>query len=134
MRKYIIIVMIGVLSVMLFAGCTKSGKLGTSEINVDYKDVKAIELYDIDGKKISEFPKEEYSKIISYLNSSKISNDPHILMLTGSIMKIIFNDSSEISFSSYGSETNCVVSGKYKGKDFNYHLVSPEIAKILLGK
>jgi len=134
MRRYIRVIMLGLLSVMLFVGCNKTVKPGVSEINVDYKDVKSIELYDIEGKKVSELSKEEYPKIISYLNSSKISNDPHILMITGKIMKITFKDSSEISFNSYGSETNCVVSGKYKGKDFNYHLISPDIAKILLEK
>ena len=124
-------IMLGLLSVMLFAGCIKSNAL---KIKVDYKDVTAIELYDIDGKKISEIPKEQYERIIGYLNSSKISNEEHILIITGKVMKITFNDNSQMNFSSYGSETNCVVSGTYKGKEFNYHLISEGIAKILLEK
>lgn len=134
MRKYIRFIMMGLISVLLFAGCNNLEKSESSEINVDYKDVKIIELYDIDGKKVRDISKDEYPKIIGYLNSSKISNDAHILMITGNVMKITFKDNSELNFSSYGSETNCVVSGKYKGKEFNYHLVSPEIAKLLLEK
>ena len=131
MRKYIRLMMLGLLSVMLFAGCIKSNAL---KIKVDYKDVVAIELYDIEGKKVSELPKEEYGKIIGYLNTSKISNEAHILIITGKVMKITFNDNSQMNFSSYGSATNCVVSGTYKGKEFNYHLISEGIAKILLEK
>ena len=131
MRKYIRLMMLGLLSVMLFAECIKSNAL---KIKVDYKDVKAIELYDIEGKKVSELPKEEYGKIIGYLNTSKISNEAHILIITGKVMKITFNDNSQMSFTSYGSGTNCVVSGTYKGKEFNYHLISERIAKILLEK
>ena len=131
MRKYLRFIMLGLVSMMLFAGCIKSNAL---KIKVDYKDVIAIELYDIDGKKVSEIPKEEYEKIIGYLNSSKISNEAHILIITGKVMKITFNDNSQMSFTSYGSGTNCVVSGTYKGKEFNYHLISEGIAKMLLEK
>lgn len=134
MGKYIKFIVMSLISVMLLSACAKSVKTETSEINVDYKEVKTIELYDLDEKKIKEFSKDEYSKIIGYLNSSKISNDSYILMIVGKIMKITFNDSSEIRFSSYGSVTNCVVSGMYKNNNFNYHLISPEIAKILLEK
>jgi hypothetical protein len=131
MKKYLRFIILGLVSMLLFAGCTKSNAL---KIKVDYKDVVAIELYDIDGKKVSEIPKEEYEKIIGYLNSSKISNEAHILIITGKVMKITFNDNSQMSFTSYGSATNCVVSGTYKGKEFNYHLISEGIAKTLLEK
>ncbi len=140
MKKYMGLIMVALLSVVLFIGCGKSGgdtKLEEPqrlEVKIDYKDVKTIELYDLDQKKVREFSKEEHEKIVDYVNSSKTTNNPHIEMITGNIMKVTFNDNSELNFSSYGSETNCVVGGKYKGKDFNHHLISPEIAKILLEK
>lgn len=96
--------------------------------NISSEDVKSIELYDLDGKLVSdELNKEE---IVKAFNDSMIDDTSYIQMITGYRMVVTLKDDGQINISSYGDETRVVA----MVRDTTYHLISPELAKILLDK
>jgi hypothetical protein len=144
-RKFSTIIVVVVSGLMLF-GCAQSkGDIADQpdpnsnpagivlagadqEKNISLEDVKTIELYDLDGKLVNgELNKEE---IVKAFNDSMIDDTSYIQMITGYRMVITLKDDGQINISSYGDETRVVA----MVRDTTYHLISPELAKILLGK
>mgnify|MGYP001234684713 CR=1 FL=1 len=100
---------------------------------VSAKDVRSIELFTLMEEKIKNYNRKEFEKIVSYYNNSEIVDAPMIMMITGNTMVINLKEGGKIRFTSYGSETNVVANVQIKdGESATYHLVCPEIAKILL--
>jgi hypothetical protein len=99
------------------------------QINAD--DILSVELFDITGNKIKEI--DDFYQIAGYYNTAKITHDPYILMLAGNMMKITLKNGS-LNFTSYGSPKNVVASGIIDGENYSFHLISPNIAELLLGK
>ena len=83
-------------------------------------------------EKVKEYNEEEIIKIINSLNESTTDDSAYIMLLAGKIMKITFNDNTGITITSYGSGTNIVTSGYSGNQSYNYHLVCPEIAQMLI--
>lgn len=142
MKKIFSLSIAFIFSMLLLVGCSKADVPSTSDkplnkikagtfIKIAVEDVKGIELISLENKKIMDFSKEDINKIVNSYNNSTISDMAYVAMLAGISMKIILVD-NVINISSYGSETNIITSGVKS--DFNYHLVCPEIAKILLSK
>ncbi|MFT9495372.1 hypothetical protein [Anaerosolibacter sp.] len=96
--------------------------------NISTEDVKSIERYDLEGKLVnSELNKEE---VVKAFNDSMIDDTSYIEMITGYRMVITLKDGGKVTITSYGDETRVVA----MVRDTTYHLISPEIAKILLNK
>jgi hypothetical protein len=55
-------------------------------------------------------------------------------MITGNLLKVTLNDGYVVSFTSYGSQTNVIANLAKDGDSRTFHLVAPEIAKLLLQK
>lgn len=110
------------------AGIIHVDAMKQKEIALD--QIKTIELYDLEGNLILAFKEEEVKDIVAAFNNSLIDDTSYIEMITGSRMVISFNDDTTISLTSYGSDTH-VVAG---GERFNAHLISPELAKLLLAE
>ena len=99
------------------------------EKNINLEDVRAIKLFDLDGNAIDrEFSQEEVSDIVKAFNDSVMDDSSYIQMIAGKTMVITLNDNSEIRIISYGEETRIVATVN----DMTYHLISPEIGKLLL--
>jgi hypothetical protein len=147
-RKFSTIIVIVVSGLMLF-GCAQSkGDIADQpdpnsnpagivlagadqQKNISLEDVKSIELYDLDGKLVKDGLKEdEISGIVKAFNDSMIDDTSFIEMIAGYRMVITLKDDGKITITSYGDETRVVA----MVRDTTYHLISPEIAKILLGK
>ncbi|WP_184309288.1 hypothetical protein [Anaerosolibacter carboniphilus] len=144
-RKFSTIIVIAISGLMLF-GCAQSkGDIAAQpdqngnpagivlagadqQKNITIEDVKAIELYDLDGKLVKDdFKKDE---IVKAFNDSMIDDTSFIEMIAGYRMVITLKDDGKITITSYGDETRVVA----MVRDTTYHLISPELAKILLGK
>ncbi|MDF2594104.1 MAG: hypothetical protein K0R69_445 [Clostridia bacterium] len=91
-------------------------------------DVVSIELYDLEGN----LTEKEVDKeaVVKAFNESMIDDTAYIEMLTGYRMDIHLQDDSTITLTSYGDTTKVVGT---RGET-TYHLISPELAKILLDK
>jgi hypothetical protein len=101
------------------------------EKKINLENVKTIELYELDGKKLdTQFTSDEITNIVKAYNESIIDDTSYIEMITGKRMVIGFKDGKKINIISYGNAERVVASGE----NFNYHLISPELAKILLAK
>lgn len=98
------------------------------EKNITVDEVASIELYDIEDKLIEKEVNIEAA--VDAFNASMIDDTFYIQMITGYKMVITLVDGNTINLTSYGSEDRVVASGK----DFSYHLISPELGKILLDK
>ncbi|MFZ5967380.1 MAG: hypothetical protein ACOYVK_09440 [Bacillota bacterium] len=99
--------------------------------NIRQENVKSIQLYDLDGKSVErEFDEEEISDIVKAFNDSMIDDTAYIEMIAGYTMIISLNNDAEIRITSYGNEERIIATVN----SITYHLISPEIGKILLGK
>jgi len=87
-----------------------------------------MELYSIDQEKIRSCSEAEIKTVIESFNQATIDPGFYIQMIAGRVLKISFKDGDEVVFTSYGSKTNVIA--KINSK--SYHLVAPEIAKLLL--
>ncbi len=101
------------------------------EKSISLADVKSIELLNLEGQPAGrKFSTEEISDLVKVYNAAVIDDIAYIEMIAGNRMVITFKDETIINITSYGSDTHIVASGE----NMNYHLISPEIAKILLEK
>lgn len=113
---------------------TTSGAEATKKNDLPIKtsDVIAIELFNLANEKVKSYTQEEIEQLVACYNESEISDMLYPMMITGNKMVITLNDGSQISFISYGSETNIVASINLQGKNTSYHLICLEIAKLLI--
>lgn len=94
--------------------------------NIRIEDVEKVELYDLEGNvKDTDLDKTE---IVNAFNASMIDDTSYIEMISGSILVISFKDDKRLTITSYGDDTRIVASTETQ----TYHLISPELAKILL--
>jgi len=115
-------------------GCEEAKNISSIGASISLENVKSGELYSLENVKLRDLTKEELKKVIESFNNSPISDEFYIMMLTGNTLIINLNGGGKISFTSYGSETNVIANVATKEKTASYHLVCPEIAKILLSK
>lgn len=128
MKKiFIAVILVGIIAAAFLLYST-----GDKIAQIKADDVKSIELFNIENVKVKELSTDEISKVVDYYNKSKIDDNAYILMLAGHMMKLTFTDGTSLSFTSYGSQTNVVVSGSIMGKEISYHLQNSELAQILL--
>lgn len=99
---------------------------------IKIEDIKSIELLNMMEEKIKEYDEFERLQIINNLNNSKIDDSMYIMVIVGNTMAINLKDDSSIRITSYGSDTNIIASGELDGEPYMYHLICPEIAKMLL--
>jgi len=99
--------------------------------NINFEDVKSIELYDVEGNPLERLYKEDYKKdIVAAWNASWIDDTSYIEMIAGNKMVITLKDDNTINIISYGNKDRIVATMN----DTTYHLGCPEIGEILLGK
>ena len=111
---------------------SNTGKNGM--ISLDVKKIARMELFDLDMVKIKDINGVQREEIAKAFNEAKISEDFYIFMITGRILKVATTDGYTLTFTSYGSESNVLVSIE-KGQESNtFHLVAPVIAKLLLSE
>ncbi|MDF2613061.1 MAG: hypothetical protein K0S71_847 [Clostridia bacterium] len=94
--------------------------------NISVENVESVQLFDLDGNSVEKEVDKE--TVVKAFNDSMIDDTSYIEMIAGYRMVITLKDASAITITSYGDETRVVASTK----DTTYHLISPELAKILL--
>ena len=102
-----------------------------NEVTLAQGNVKAMELYDLNGVKQKDITGSEKDEIINSFNQAVIDPNPYIEMITGKLLKVTTTDGYLITFSSYGSETNLIASLQKDGNTKTYHLTTPGIAKYI---
>ncbi len=96
---------------------------------IDLTTIKTIQLFDIDGIAVEKtFSAEEITAIGQAYNDSMIDDISYIAMISGYTMDITLNTDQVIHMTSYGDDTRIVATTN----DTTYHLICPEIGKILL--
>lgn len=112
---------------------TSTGKIDAEVAKqVDVDKVEAFQLIDIEGNSVEKsFSQEEIATFIEALNTSEISNDAYILMLAGNSLTISLDNEETVTITSYGDEDHIIAS---YSQGYSFHLVCPEIGKLLLGK
>ncbi len=101
------------------------------EKEINFENVKSVEMFDLDDKQIDiHYDEKGIKDIATAYNESEITYDPYVMMISGKQMRITLKDDTTINIHSYGSTTHVVASGE----NISYHLISPEIAEILLGE
>lgn len=96
---------------------------------IDISTIKTIQVYDLEGNLVKEISeKEEIAAVGTAYNESMIDDISYIEMITGYAMDIALANDQIIHITSYGDETRVVATVN----EMTYHLICPEIAKILL--
>jgi hypothetical protein len=96
---------------------------------IDISTIKTIQVYDLEGNLVKEISeKEEIAAVGTAYNESMIDDISYIEMITGYTMDIALANDQIIHITSYGDETRVVATVN----EMTYHLICPEIAKILL--
>lgn len=96
---------------------------------IDITAIKTIEMFDIDGNKVEKtFSEDEILSIGTAYNESMINDISYIQMIAGYSMDVTLDDGQILHFTSYGDENNVIATTN----DITYHLICPEIGKILL--
>lgn len=113
---------------------TDNTKPNDKLITLDDSKVSQVELLDQDLIKIRDITGAERSSIIKAVNEATIDDSFYIMMITGRILKISTTDGYVLTFTSYGSESNVVVTVEKDKESRTLHLKAPVIAKLLLGK
>lgn len=103
-------------------------------ITMDATTVTRMELFGLDQVKIRDVTGTEEEAIMKSFNEATLDQNPYIEMIAGSILKVTTNDGYVLTFTSYGSETNVIVSFEKDGEKRTFHLIAPVIAKMLLNK
>lgn len=103
-------------------------------ISLDAAKIKHMELLDSDLVKIKDLTGNKRNDIIKAFNEATINQDFYIMMITGNILKISTTDGYTLSFSSYGSDKNVVVTIEKEENSRTFHITAPVIAKLLLDK
>lgn len=112
---------------------SKDETITTVGAAISLDDVSDIALFNLMDEKIKTYAREEYPALIEAFNNAKIDDSFYIMLITGNKLVISLEDGTAIQMTSYGSETNIVaLMSKPDGEASSWHLVSPEIAKILL--
>lgn len=112
---------------------TDTTKLYDKWITLEDSKVSLVELLDQDLIKIRDITGSERSSIIKAFNDATVDDSFYIMMITGKILKITTTDGYVLTFTSYGSENNVVVTIEKDKESKTFHLKAPVIAK-LLGK
>ncbi len=101
-------------------------------ITMDSTTVSKMELYSLDNIKLNDITGADREAILSSFTASTIDPSAYIEMIVGNTLKVTMKDGYVLTFTSYGSKTNVIVTFA-KGDDTRtYHLVAPAIADILL--
>ncbi|WP_455715798.1 hypothetical protein, partial [Anaerosporobacter sp.] len=70
--------------------------------------------------------------IINSFNEATIDPNMYIEMITGNMLKVTMNEGYVLTFTSYGSKSNVIVKFEKDDDLRTFHIVAPDIAKILL--
>lgn len=96
---------------------------------IDIAAINNIQLFDLDGKAIEKaFSEDEIASIGKSYNESIIDDISYVQMISGYTMEITLANDQIIHITSYGDENHIVATTN----DITYHLICPEIGKILL--
>ncbi|WP_070000877.1 hypothetical protein [Cellulosilyticum sp. I15G10I2] len=94
--------------------------------NINVEDVESVTLYDLEDNIVEkDLDKQD---IVKAFNDSMIDDTSYITMITGYKMVISLRNNTEIQIISYGDDSRVVASTE----TMSYHLISPDLAKILL--
>lgn len=102
-------------------------------VTMDNTTVSKMELFNLDQVKIRDITETDKEKIIKSFNEATIDSNMYVEMITGNVLKVTMNNGYVLTFTSYGSNTNVIVKFEKDGDSRTFHLVAPDIAKILLG-
>ncbi len=100
-------------------------------VTLDSSTVKTMELYDLNQVKLRDLNGTERDEIMQAFNNATIDPNPYIKMIAGKVLKVTTTDGYQMTFSSYGSETNVIASLEKDGTAKAYHLLAPGIAKYI---
>ena len=100
-------------------------------VTLDITNVTKMELYDLNQVKLRDITGVEKDEIMNSFNNATIDYNPYIKMIAGKILKVTTTDGYLLTFSSYGSQTNVIVSIEKNGAAKAYHLLAPGVAKYI---
>ena len=103
-------------------------------VTMDATTVTKMELYNIEQVKLRDLTQLETDSVIKAFNEATIDHDAYIEMITGNLLRVSLSDGYVVTFTSYGSKTNVIANLANDGDNSSFHLVAPEIAKLLLLK
>lgn len=103
-------------------------------ISLDAAKIKSMELLDLEHVKIRDITGNKRNDVIKAFNEATINQDFYIMMITGNILKINTTDGYTLTFTSYGSDKNVVVTIEKEEDSRTFHITAPVIAKLLLSK
>ena len=121
-----------ILSLVLVTGCSLTNTVAGTGKALKPEDIKSVQLYNLEQNLIKDYDYREIKEIIDIYNNSRIDNSAYIEMITGNTMIITLKNDSVVRLTSYGSDKNIVASGETNGEYYSFHLVCPQIARILL--
>lgn len=101
-------------------------------VTMDATTVTNMELSNIAQIKVRDLTQLEKDTVIKAFNEATIDPNSFIEMITGNLLKVTLNDGYVVTFTSYGSQTNVIANFAKDGDNRTFHLVAPEIAKLLL--
>lgn len=103
-------------------------------ITMDATTVSKMELYNLTQVKLRDLIQLEKDTVIKAFNQATIDQSSYIEMITGNLLRVTLYDGYVVIFTSYGSQTNVIANITKDGDNTTFHLVAPDIAKLLLRK
>ncbi len=104
----------------------------TTGVAMNDTTLSKAELLSIDQVKLRDLTITEKSNVMKSFNEATIDPNMYIQMITGNVLRILMKDGTIVTFTSYGSKTNCVVTLTKGNTSSTYHIVAPVIAELLL--
>jgi len=101
-------------------------------VTMEVATISKMELFDLEQVKIRDITETEKGNIINSYNDATIDPGMYIEMIAGNVLKVTMKDGYVLTFTSYGSQTNCIVNFEKGDDSRSFHIVAPEVAKILL--
>lgn len=101
-------------------------------ITMDSSTVTQMELFNLDQVKLRDITGAEKEDIMKSFNEAVLDPNPYVKMIAGNVLKVTTTDGYIVTFTSYGSETNAIVSLEKDGEARSFHIIAPFIAKTLL--
>lgn len=103
-------------------------------MTMDTTTATKMELYNIEQVKLRDLTQLEKDTVIKSFNEATIDQNAYIEMITGNLLRVSLSDGYIVTFTSYGSQTNVIANFAKDGDNRSFHLVAPEISKLLLQK
>ena len=101
-------------------------------VTMDDTTVSKMELLNLDNVKIRDLTRTEKKVIMKSFREATIDLNMYVQMIAGDVLKVTMKDGNVLTFTSYGSKTNCVVTFTKNGSSRTLHIVAPDIAEMLL--